>query len=266
MRIRPPITRQGIFIFPEMQNRRAFTLIELLVVIAIIAILAAILFPVFARAKEAAKQTQCLSNLKNIGTAFNLYGADSDDMFPNTNVVGLWTGRRFRWPIMPYLGVAQKSRATSQYDSDASSALLYCPSDVSRSSFNDTSYSYVSSLFRPPSFLASVTSLVQLAGDGTCPQGTCESVSFTQVAQPASKVMVFEWVNAHNFGKTGAVGPWGKNVGFSIGPGFLEGRRNLTFTDSHAKSFAATQMALNPNFGSADPNLTPGGYEGSDLK
>ena len=251
---------------PPMQIRRAFTLIELLVVIAIIAILAAILFPVFSRAKEAAKQTTCLSNLKNIGMAFNIYGSDSDDMLPNTNVIGLWTGRRFRWPIMPYLGVGQKNRAGSQYDTDASSAMLYCPSDVSRSSFNDTSYSYVSSLYRPPSFIASVTSLAQLAGDGLCPIGTCESVSFTQVAQPSAKVMVFEWVNAHNFGPRGPVGPWGKNTGFSLGPGFLEGRRNLTFVDGHSKGFAASQMSVNPNFGSADPNLTPGGYDGSDLK
>ena len=60
-------------------QRRAFTLIELLVVIAIIAILAAILFPVFAQAKEAAKKTGCLSNQKNIGMAHMLYIGDYDD-------------------------------------------------------------------------------------------------------------------------------------------------------------------------------------------
>lgn len=63
--------------------KKAFTLIELLVVIAIIAILAAILFPVFAQAKEAAKKTQAISNTKQMGTATLIYAADYDDTFPN---------------------------------------------------------------------------------------------------------------------------------------------------------------------------------------
>jgi prepilin-type N-terminal cleavage/methylation domain-containing protein/prepilin-type processing-associated H-X9-DG protein len=65
------------------RNRRpAFTLIELLVVIAIIAILAAILFPVFARAREKARQTTCLSNLKNMGLAVQMYTQDYDEVVP----------------------------------------------------------------------------------------------------------------------------------------------------------------------------------------
>jgi prepilin-type N-terminal cleavage/methylation domain-containing protein len=66
--------------------RRAFTLIELLVVIAIIAILAAILFPVFAQAKVAAKKASDISNLKQIGIAANMYATDSDDLIPNMPV------------------------------------------------------------------------------------------------------------------------------------------------------------------------------------
>jgi len=62
--------------------KRAFTLIELLVVIAIIAILAAILFPVFAQAKAAAKKTAALSNVKQIGTGVQIYLGDSDDVYP----------------------------------------------------------------------------------------------------------------------------------------------------------------------------------------
>jgi len=63
-------------------NRRAFTLIELLVVIAIIAILAAILFPVFAQARGAARKSVCLSNLRQIGMSVQMYAQDYDGLFP----------------------------------------------------------------------------------------------------------------------------------------------------------------------------------------
>ena len=74
------------------KENRGFTLIELLVVIAIIAILAAILFPVFARAREKARQTSCISNLKQLGLAAIMYAQDYDQMNfwfrgrPNTTV------------------------------------------------------------------------------------------------------------------------------------------------------------------------------------
>src|SRR6187551_568249 len=63
-------------------GRRGFTLIELLVVIAIIAILAAILFPVFARARENARRSSCMSNLKQIGIGFMMYSQDYDEKYP----------------------------------------------------------------------------------------------------------------------------------------------------------------------------------------
>jgi len=96
---------------------RGFTLIELLVVIAIIAILAAILFPVFARAREKACQASCMSNLKEIGLAILMYAGDSDEMLP---------GYRMR------LGGDSNARGSGWYDCVApyvkNEQLAICPS------------------------------------------------------------------------------------------------------------------------------------------
>ena len=92
-------------------RRRAFTLIELLVVIAIIAVLAAILFPVFVQAREKARQTACLSNMKQIGGSVQMYTADYDErMFVRASGTGAnrsnasGTGNALKWwnLIMPY--------------------------------------------------------------------------------------------------------------------------------------------------------------------
>ena len=98
-------------------SRRAFTLIELLVVIAIIAILAAILFPVFAQAKEAAKKTACLSNNRQLGYAFSMYASDNDDFLPLTGHAGL---SGWMTTVDPYL----KSKAVRRCPDDDSANWL----------------------------------------------------------------------------------------------------------------------------------------------
>jgi len=87
-------------------TRRGFTLIELLVVIAIIAILAAILFPVFAKAREAARATQCRSNLKQIGTALQMYVQDYDETtlpYSSTGGTGGQGPRNWEIEFQPYI-------------------------------------------------------------------------------------------------------------------------------------------------------------------
>lgn len=86
------------------QKRMAFTLIELLVVIAIIAILAAILFPVFAQAKAAAKKTQALSNCRQFSSAFLMYNNDYDDTFlTENNSDNLNDQGEYQYLLQPYI-------------------------------------------------------------------------------------------------------------------------------------------------------------------
>jgi len=106
-------------------RKLGFTLIELLVVIAIISILAAILFPVFARARESARRASCLSNMKQIGLGLIMYVQDYDETYPRadqctTSVCANSSSPRSQWPtyIQPYV---------------KSSQIFLCPSSSSTS-------------------------------------------------------------------------------------------------------------------------------------
>jgi prepilin-type N-terminal cleavage/methylation domain-containing protein/prepilin-type processing-associated H-X9-DG protein len=89
--------------FALMSRKRAFTLIELLVVIAIIAILAAILFPVFAQARDKARQTSCLSNMKQLGVAILGYSQDYEESFPVGTDVANFVNLGWPLRIQPYV-------------------------------------------------------------------------------------------------------------------------------------------------------------------
>jgi prepilin-type N-terminal cleavage/methylation domain-containing protein/prepilin-type processing-associated H-X9-DG protein len=108
-----------------MQKRKGFTLIELLVVIAIIAILAAILFPVFARARENARRASCQSNLKQVALGMFQYTQDYDEKYPQISVNAVpSTSSPYGWAdaLQPYLKSTQIYQCPSETNSPGTTA------------------------------------------------------------------------------------------------------------------------------------------------
>lgn len=120
--------RIGIRTGQQRYRRGGFTLIELLVVIAIVAILSAILFPVFGRAREKARQATCASHLRQIGMAISMYTEDYDGYFPA--VAKNWT--KDRWaelPTMPIPAIAGYSKmSVAEFQNDGIQTIFRCPS------------------------------------------------------------------------------------------------------------------------------------------
>ena len=118
----------------------AFTLIELLVVIAIIAILAAILFPVFAQAREKARMTACLSNVKQMGTALMMYLQDYDENLPFKRVTTdgkgnyfWWTTKETTWKdgLVPYIKNGGRDyNSGTTYKTAGNGGIFQCPSNT----------------------------------------------------------------------------------------------------------------------------------------
>ncbi len=233
-------------------RHRAFTLVELLVVIAIIAILAAILFPVFARARENARRSSCQSNLKQIGLGLLQYIQDYDEKMPRSAYGSVALGSdnvNYKWmdAIFPYTRSEQ---------------IFNCPSDA----------------LSPPYRLRGGTNYgsygqngaYRNAGDEQTPPRSAQSlVSLPQIASPAEVVWAADTNNADGTLTTNG-GSSGGSYGFtwadiSENPGIVtagSGYRQLTvptsgggiaerhlqttnalFCDGHVKSYSLERLS-----------------------
>jgi prepilin-type N-terminal cleavage/methylation domain-containing protein/prepilin-type processing-associated H-X9-DG protein len=194
---------------PRNGRRSGFTLIELLVVIAIIAILAAILFPVFAQAREKARSTSCLSNLKQIGTAMMMYTQDYDENLPHFSQYC----SRIPNPLKPNdpanpAGVREMWQATI-YPYTKNWQIFSCPSDVAIPNDAFTQF-YMLSYGYNYGYL----SKLQTGNDPGC--GTPQyfsSHSLAEVVQPASIIMV-----ADNGGKAMYANTGTSTLGSMVNP------------------------------------------------
>jgi prepilin-type N-terminal cleavage/methylation domain-containing protein/prepilin-type processing-associated H-X9-DG protein len=115
---------------PYHTKQRGFTLIELLVVFAIIAIMAAILFPVFAQARERARAASCLSNMKQVGTAMMMYTQDHDERLPETGLAGVFRNAGNTGLGQEFKGILPFHLAVQPYAKNYN--VFTCPSDQYR--------------------------------------------------------------------------------------------------------------------------------------
>ena len=230
-----------------MQRKRGFTLIELLVVIAIIAILAAILFPVFQKVRENARRTSCLSNEKQIGLAVIQYNNDNDETMPpgRTNY---GSAKGWACQVYPYV----KSIAAFQCPDD-SGVPRYATSFGLNSNFNYTTY---------------------VNG------APVQSVALPKFNSPAKTVVLFEVANSGGNGNTydvtnianGYVNATGANSDFAnggsspAGNGYggdysPDGANNTSVASANASTLKyATGYMRNSN-----PSSNPGGTSGGNF-
>jgi prepilin-type N-terminal cleavage/methylation domain-containing protein/prepilin-type processing-associated H-X9-DG protein len=181
-------------------RRKAFTLIELLVVIAIIAILSAILFPVFAQAKQSAKKTMSMSNMRQVGLASMLYIGDHDDTLPalyyyDANNLSIPSTQGFYyWPVLvlPYAKSEQIFLCPADRDEDP-----VLTDSQGRGRFDPANELHFYIMGANPSYGLNYRYLSTLI-NGTDPNGTNPTPfyyvgrSATSIPAPASTVMVAE--------------------------------------------------------------------------
>ena len=209
------------------QRRPGFTLIELLVVIAIIAILAAILFPVFARAREKARQTSCLSNVKQLGLGLMMYAQDYDETYLGSTY---WQSKNCDsgtfWGncLTPYVKNQQ---------------IFICPSYKRNGTFTYNNWTFpVRPSYGWNTNLSFETLAVLEEPANTVAIADCSHQVF------ASIVGRIAWANSTDHVRYGSGGPWPNGDPNYMTDAYSRHNsgENMTFADGHAKWMASTAI------------------------
>jgi len=230
---------------PSRQTRQGFTLIELLVVIAIIAILAAILFPVFAKVREKARAISCLSNCKQMGLGMMQYVQDNEESYPigvdQSKTTDGISDHNLYWVhrIYPYVKSVAVFKCPDQTDAPGT---LYTgnyayPSDPSKSGDPNVAQGYN---------IPGVIHSTYAVNDHICPPWWYNSnITLASIDAPANKIMITE---TKTFADMGA--PWwsgsndfDQNAGYAPHTGMM----SVTFADGHSKAMRPTATIIPKN-------------------
>jgi prepilin-type N-terminal cleavage/methylation domain-containing protein/prepilin-type processing-associated H-X9-DG protein len=227
-------------------ERSAFTLIELLVVIAIIAILAAILFPVFAQAREKARQSTCVSNMKQIGLATQMYTQDYDEALPRRWVLnGAGVVTSWRLILQPYMKNEQ---------------VLICPSNPRNNLTSDQTVRV--------SYAGARNDFGGAFRDRIGSGGVPDTVTLASLSNSADVIMVVESTSRYTEYNITAGGTafrttdMGGTGNFGILFAGHSGVSNFLFCDSHVKAMKPMATLLPSAGGSAPVNRWSG--DGTD--
>ena len=242
--------------------RRGFTLIELLVVIAIIAILAAILFPVFQKVRENARAASCASNEKQLGLAFVQYVNDSDEVFPPINLQNNGDVENWEQAIYPYVKATgvylcpdNVAGAVFQADGTGRNADHTCKNGLISCAINGAPFlpvSYALNYFVAQSYDSATRPGSPGYNGNRGSDDSAKAITLNFVQEPSSKILVTDTAGEYGMaywdwlGLTPGPGNGAFNTGFTDpqnSRAFIphNGRWNCLFIDGHVKSLTPVQ-------------------------
>ena len=221
-----------------MRKREGFTLVELLVVISIIIILAAILFPVFARARDKAQQTKCINNMKQMSAAIALYEDDYDTIMPDY-VPTVDYGFMWKDLMNPYLKAIRKGQTAGYLETEGQ--VLQCPSAPVETSISAVQASRNIG-YNP--YLTKTTSLAAVKYPSSTLRLTETSAKDPDGDPNANDPGGSWWMPIPVVGGTGF---------FRYAPGWHSGMNNCLWVDGHVSSIPRQRVMLTD--GNSNPNV-----------